>query len=491
MTPRMVQASARLAGSTVLATQSDERLVALARHGNERAFEALVERYRGPLLRYCGKLLPNSRAEDAVQQAFLNAHTAISTGEIEEALNFRPWLYKIAHNASLNLLRQNGWKYDQLSEEFDGVQRPDQAVEERERLEVVVAAIQALPERQRNAIVLREIEGRSYESVAAELGVSSGGARQLLRRARGTLRGAVSAIIPPQLLVRLSDGAGSGGLTRASEAFAGAGGVAVLAKAAVSVVAVGAIVVGAEEAHIGGGFGKRVEANVAHQIEATAVSHAGVATLITGAPSDAGQRAAHGRTPGAKGVSSNPLAAAIPGGNGKGLKTGGTSAPVGGVLGVVGPGAPTSTGDTGSEKVSTGIGTSTGGSGSSGSGSSGSGKTETGKGGSGQTGSSGGGSTGSSGSGGSTGKTETGNSNGSGKTQTGKGEPNGGSGGQGNAGNGSGNANGNVNGQGGSGESKGQSGSGSGPGNSGNGNANGQGGGDSKGGSGGGKGKSG
>ena len=78
MTPRMVQASARLAGSTVLATQTDERLVALARHGNERAFEALVERYRGSLLRYCGKLLPNSRSEDAVQQAFLNAHTAIT-----------------------------------------------------------------------------------------------------------------------------------------------------------------------------------------------------------------------------------------------------------------------------------------------------------------------------------------------------------------------------------------------------------------------------
>ena len=123
MTPRMVQASARLAGSTVLATQSDERLVALSRHGNERAFEALVERYRGPLLRYCGKLLPNSRAEDAVQQAFLNAHTAITNGEIDEELNFRPWLYKIAHNASLNLLRQNGWKYDQLSEDFDGASR--------------------------------------------------------------------------------------------------------------------------------------------------------------------------------------------------------------------------------------------------------------------------------------------------------------------------------------------------------------------------------
>src|SRR4051794_21711647 len=174
MTPRMVQASARLAGSTVLATQSDERLVELSTHGNERAFEALVERYRAPLLRYCNKLLPNSRAEDAVQQAFLNAHTAIVAGEVDDELNFRPWLYRIAHNASLNLLRQNGWNYDQLDEDFDGVMRPDQAVEQRERLRVVVSAIQELPERQREALVLRELEGRSYESVAAELGVSGG-----------------------------------------------------------------------------------------------------------------------------------------------------------------------------------------------------------------------------------------------------------------------------------------------------------------------------
>src|SRR5690242_11950983 len=69
MTPRRLREPARLAGA-VLRTQSDERLVDLVRDGNDRAFEAIVHRYRRPLLRYCGRYLAPPRAEDAVQQTF-------------------------------------------------------------------------------------------------------------------------------------------------------------------------------------------------------------------------------------------------------------------------------------------------------------------------------------------------------------------------------------------------------------------------------------
>src|SRR5436309_2254433 len=207
MTPRRLIEPARLASTAVLRGQSDERLIDLTRAGNEKAFEAIVHRYRGPLLRYCARILPPGRAEDAVQQAFLNAYSAISSGDTD--LKLRPWLYRIAHNSALNLLRQNGWNHEQLDEQFDGVLRPDQAVETRERIRSLVASVQELPERQRDAIVLRELEGRSYDEIAVALGVSDGAVRQLLNRARTSLRAAATSITPPQLVARLAERAGA------------------------------------------------------------------------------------------------------------------------------------------------------------------------------------------------------------------------------------------------------------------------------------------
>ena len=65
----------------LLRTQSDARLIALAREGHERAFEAIVERYRRPLLRHCRRLLPEARAEDALQQALVSAWGALRRGD--------------------------------------------------------------------------------------------------------------------------------------------------------------------------------------------------------------------------------------------------------------------------------------------------------------------------------------------------------------------------------------------------------------------------
>jgi len=241
MTPRRLIEPARLAGTALLHGQSDERLVDLTRAGNGRAFEAIVTRYRRPLLRHCARLLPPGRAEDAVQQAFLNAYRAIVAGENE--LRLRPWLYRIAHNASLNLLRQNGWDYDEIPADFDGVIQPPQAVEQSERIRELVRAVKDLPERQRDAVILRELEGRSYEEISAALGVTDGAVRQLLNRARNTLRGAATAITPQQLLVRLAERASTDAPTlgRIAEICTGAGGAATLAKVAAAVLVTGAV----------------------------------------------------------------------------------------------------------------------------------------------------------------------------------------------------------------------------------------------------------
>src|SRR5205085_9168589 len=173
-------------------------------------------RYRGALVRYCSRILPESRTEDAVQQAFINAHTALVASD--EPVQLRPWLYTITRNAALNMLRQNGWNYEQIPLDFDGVRRPDQVVEQRIELAQTVAALNELPERQRDALVMRELEGRSYDEIALALGANGGAVRQLLNRARATLRHAASALIPPPLVARAaasmppSDGRGAAGV---------------------------------------------------------------------------------------------------------------------------------------------------------------------------------------------------------------------------------------------------------------------------------------
>jgi RNA polymerase sigma factor (sigma-70 family) len=241
VTPRRLIEPARLAGATLLRTQSDERLVDLVRAGYAAAFEAIVERYRKPLLAYSSRLLPPARAEDAVQQAFLSAYQAMVRDDAE--LRLRPWLYRITHNASLNLLRRKGWTHEQLDPSFDGVERPDQVFERGEELRSTLAAVKRLPERQRDAVLLRELEGRSYEEIALALGVGGGAVRQLLNRARATLRAGASALTPIGAVERLAAMAQGtvDPVTRAGEVGVGIGAGAGVAKLGAAVLATGAI----------------------------------------------------------------------------------------------------------------------------------------------------------------------------------------------------------------------------------------------------------
>src|SRR4051794_12487269 len=239
MQPRLLRSPARLAGASLLRLQSDDRLVTLARDGHEQAFAAIVERYRGPLERYATRIAGSGRAEDAVQQAFVSAHRALVSNP-ERSIELRPWLYRIVHNASLNLLR--GAHDEAPLDAAAYAALPDDAVERREQLREALDAVAALPAAQRDAILLRELEGRSHDEIAAALGVTKGAARQYLFRARGALRGAATALTPYPLLERLLGlTAGSG----AAEAVAAGGTAALLAKASAGVLATGALVGGA------------------------------------------------------------------------------------------------------------------------------------------------------------------------------------------------------------------------------------------------------
>jgi RNA polymerase sigma factor (sigma-70 family) len=244
MTPRALLAPGRLAGRPILRTQSDERLVDLVRAGSEPAFEAIVARYRRPLLRYCSRILSEERAEDAVQQTFVRAYGAMRKNSAE--LNLKPWLYRIAHNTALNALRDRGLRHEELPDQLDGVEQPDQAIERSQDLRAVVSAVQELPERQRDAIVLRELEGRSYDEIASELGVTDGAVRQLLNRARNTLREAATALTPGWLVARVPPGGGGGEpmAVRVAELCGAGSAGAAAAKVCATALVTGAVVSG-------------------------------------------------------------------------------------------------------------------------------------------------------------------------------------------------------------------------------------------------------
>src|ERR1700754_937037 len=144
-----------------LAAAPDARLVALTRAGDERAFAAIVDRYRGPLGRYCRRFLGAAAADDALQQTFINAHAALAGERASIPLALKPWLYRIARNAALNIARDP--QMEEMPADLASGDEPDDIVCRRERFDRVVGAVQALPRSQREVIVRHAFEGETHE----------------------------------------------------------------------------------------------------------------------------------------------------------------------------------------------------------------------------------------------------------------------------------------------------------------------------------------
>jgi RNA polymerase sigma factor (sigma-70 family) len=225
--------------AVLLRTQSDDRLVALARAGHERAFEAIVERYRKPLVRACRRVLPEARAEDAVQQALVAAWTGLARGD--DVRELRPWLYRIAHNTALNQLRISGYDHDELHSLLTIGAGPEDELERRHVARATLTGLAALPERQREALLQVAVQGRGQEEVARALGISEPAVRQLVHRARTRLRTAATALTPMPLAGWFADlGGRSTPVTdRIGELVAGGGAAGVAA----TVAKVGTVVV--------------------------------------------------------------------------------------------------------------------------------------------------------------------------------------------------------------------------------------------------------
>src|SRR3954462_4494274 len=185
----------RLTGSSHrgLASRSDERLVGIATDGDERAFGVLYERHSPAILRYCPSLLRSTQeAEDVKQEVFVLAIPALRRGAQPDA--FRPWLYRIAHNACMSHLRM---RRPVLVADNGVLVGPAAAVEpiqhHREELRQLLDDIGTLPDVQRGALLLREMDGFSYEQVGEVLGLPLSTVRASIFRARRTLHGLAAA----------------------------------------------------------------------------------------------------------------------------------------------------------------------------------------------------------------------------------------------------------------------------------------------------------
>lgn len=277
MPPPAEGIAARLVAGPALRAQPDRRLVALVRDGYELAFEEIVRRYGKPLARYAGAIVGN-RADDVTQDAFSKALLALRRDGDE--IELRPWLFRIVRNTALNELRDRPPSAEALAGEIAGGRNPAEELERREELADLMRRLQSLPEPQRAAIVMRELEGLGHEEIAAALGLSGGAARQAIYRARQALREGLGMLLPLPLLKAFLDGTAA-----PMEAAAGTAGLGGAAGAGVALKA------GAATVLVAGALGAGVAIDHGHQGDGPATAKAQGVFAEGSAKSSAGQEA--------------------------------------------------------------------------------------------------------------------------------------------------------------------------------------------------------
>jgi RNA polymerase sigma-70 factor, ECF subfamily len=178
-------------------SEFNERLIIQARNGDLEAFNQIVDWYQGLIFRVCLRILGNSsKAEDATQDTFIKAYTSLDQ---YEGGSFKSWLTRIATNRCYDLIRaerrrpaasleaqpvesEPSWSVEPESEHPDSYAARSQLSEYLER------ALAALPDEQRVAIVLYDVNGYSYEEIAEIVETSLGTVKSRISRGRSRLR---------------------------------------------------------------------------------------------------------------------------------------------------------------------------------------------------------------------------------------------------------------------------------------------------------------
>jgi RNA polymerase sigma factor (sigma-70 family) len=176
-----------------LRLRSDEHLVALFRAGHDDAFDAIHERHRRRLVGVAAQTLRHHGGdpEGIVQEAFVRAHHSLRADD--RPLELKPWLHRVVRNLCIDELRRRRVATEALD---DVPARGDDVfttLSRRDELRRLIEDLADLPEQQRSALLLRELDGLSHEQVAAALHVSPQASRALVARARGGLVAAADA----------------------------------------------------------------------------------------------------------------------------------------------------------------------------------------------------------------------------------------------------------------------------------------------------------
>jgi RNA polymerase sigma-70 factor (ECF subfamily) len=194
--------SAEVARSRVAEdTVSDHALIEATKQGDESAYAEIVHRYRNPIVNYLYRFLNDyEEAVDLAQETFVRVYFAIDRYHTEYA--FSTYIYRIATNLAISELRRRKRRrlmsltglFQSDSDdatEFqprDERQLQDDGLVEDERSKVIARAIAALPEKYRVPIILRDVEGRSYEEIAEIMELGLGTTKSRISRGRGLLK---------------------------------------------------------------------------------------------------------------------------------------------------------------------------------------------------------------------------------------------------------------------------------------------------------------
>ncbi len=174
----------------VVSEMSDTTLVERAKDGDTDAFSALVDRYQTPLFRLVSRIVFNrAEAEDVVQEAMVTAWRNVE--QVRDPAKFRPWLFQIASNRALDVVRSNSRHPTSSLDADDGEylaeptgRGPEGQAIAHDQVQALARALQTLPPQQRASWLLREFDGFSYAEIAEILQVSEGAVRGQLARAR-------------------------------------------------------------------------------------------------------------------------------------------------------------------------------------------------------------------------------------------------------------------------------------------------------------------
>lgn len=172
----------------------EEKLIKLAKRGDTSAFEQLLDRYQKRVYHQALRMLGNPEdAADVTQEVFLKVWKGLPN--FREESGFATWLYRLTDHAAIDLLRAEKKRQGDSSLD-DGVTDlltadpspgPQQSAEQKELQQAVAAALSALPEEQRRILILREINGLSYEEIGDVLNLPPGTVRSRLARSRAAL----------------------------------------------------------------------------------------------------------------------------------------------------------------------------------------------------------------------------------------------------------------------------------------------------------------